>query len=635
MRANISRVRGFFRQFQEAQDRARETLEENIISVLQGDPESNWLEEIVLEEMKGGHTGSSREEGVKEAGDSKVEIVETSPDISTSRPKLRKPKVENTEPEAEATLDEDPILPPVPFSFEEDEEPRMKKYFKLPALVRGDEKRVKIGVVGSPEYFTVYFSYSDGYFIDMQMQQELQEVSESELEPLRLVEVDNACLIKVVNVFYRGKVVGIIDQEMIRVLLVDTGELEVRSRLNIYEIEERFTNIAETSQKVSLACVRPVGGRCWPSSSTSALRERIGGKEFLMFVQEEKTAETPLSVILYETRRNKDVCINFWLSSVGQATLTTDACMRLEYFKPTVERAIPVDADDSKETDTFNTFSARVVAIESPSNISVICLRNEPDLERLQYQMQDHYGNSLGDSSSTTSMKDLAVGLLVAAHIDRNGGTWARGKIKNFMKMSGKAVVQLIDFAETQKIKVEKLQPLGKMFKKVFMEKVHLSGVSPTNTSGNWSKETTEGLRQILQKSSMKVQLRCLGRSANQSLPVKMLMVDETGDLVDVEDEMVAARLALGVPVFGSSGDDGKRATPPPPAPPEMEEIEIKRWTPPENLEPGTSIERATASYVDWSGRLHLVRDLDALGIITSLLANKYNNSKPRPGKSS
>ena len=38
--------------------------------------------------------------------------------------------------------------------------------------------------------------------------------------------------------------------------------------------------------------------------------------------------------------------------------------------------------------------------------------------------------------------------------------------------------------------------------------------------------------------------------------------------------------------------------------------------------------------YVDWSGRVYLVENIAVLGIITNLLANKYNNSKPRPGKS-
>ena len=190
-------------------------------------------------------------------------------------------------------------------------------------------------------------------------------------------------------------------------------------------------------------------------------------------------------------------------------------------------------------------------------------------------------------------------------------------------------MVQLLDFAGTKKIQVEKLQPLAKMFKKVFMDKVHLSGVCPTSTSGNWSKDATEGLREILQRSSMKVELRCLGKSANQSLPVKMLVVDETGGLVDVENLMVEAKVALGGSGLKSSVDDEELTSPPA----EREEIDIKQWQPAELLRPGTKIEGATATFVDWSGRVHLVKDQAALGLISRVLAAKYNHSKMRPGK--
>ena len=507
-----------------------------------------------------------------------------------------------------------------PLSVESGEEPKMKKYFKLPALIKGGARIVKIGSVESPESLTVHFQYSGGYFLYTQMQAEMQEVTEP--EPLRLVEVDNACLIKVREVFYRGKVVGI-EGEKVTVLLVDTGEEQVRQLNNVYEIEERFTNVAETTQKVKLACVRPVDGTSnWSDYSTSALRERIKGKEFLMFVQEEKDEKTPLSVILYETHHNKDICINFWLFSVHQATLTSDACMRLEYFKPAVEIS-PVEVEE-EETDIYNTFEARVVALQSPSNISVIYNQNEPDLEKLHFQMKKHYGNSKGDRKSQS--RDLTLGALVAAHIDKNGGLWVRGKIKEVDIKEGKAGVQLMDYEETKKIKVEKLRPLAKMFNKVFMEKVHLAGVSPTSDSGDWSKDATEKLREILQKSSMKVQLQCLGKSTNRSLPVKMLVVDDTGELVDVEDLMVAADMARA---------RCKRIAELVRPSAEREEIEIKQWQPAEQLQLGTNIERATATFVDWSGRVHLVKDLTTVGLISRVLAAKYNNSKMRPGKSS
>ena len=633
-RSTISRVSGYFRQARDT----LETLEENIISLLQEDQEevqeTSCLEETVLEEMAEGDISSRREEGLEEVGgDTKKSCgsdgVETRQTTRPDKPELRKPKIGRKEDLTPLLEESELILPPVPLSFDSDEEPRIKKYLKLPALGKGDDKRVKVGSVESPEYFTVHFSYSGGYFLDMELQVKMQEVSESELEPLRLVEVDNACLIKDKDVFYRGRVVGV-DGEMVTVLLVDTGEQQVRHLTNIYEIEERFTNVAETSQNAMLACVRPSDGKSnWPASSITALRERIKGKEFLMFIQEEKEGKTPLSVILYETHHNKDLCINFWLSSINEATLTSDACMRLEYFKPALGKTSLVYAEDSKEpeTDTYNTFPARVVAIQSPSNISVISLRNEPDLERLQKQMQDHYGDSTDDPN--THSTDLTVGSLVAAHIDQNGGLWARGKIKEFKKFGGCAVVQLLDFAETKKIQVEKLQPLAKMFKKVFMDKVHLSGVCPTSTSGNWSKDATEGLREILQRSSMKVELRCLGKSANQSLPVKMLVVDETGGLVDVENLMVEAKMALGGSGLKSSVDDEELTSPPA----EREEIDIKQWQPAELLRPGTTIEGATATFVDWSGRVHLVKDQAALRLISRVLAAKYNNSKMRPGK--
>ena len=130
----------------------------------------------------------------------------------------------------------------------------------------------------------------------------------------------------------------------------------------------------------------------------------------------------------------------------------------------------------------------------------------------------------------------------------------------------------------------------------------------------------------------MKVQLRCLGKSINKSLPVKMLMMDETEGLVDVEDKLVAAKRALGRPACGSSGDGEDLADI---SPSESEVVEIKRWVPAGTLEPGTRIERATATFVDWSGRVHLVQDMDKLGIINNTLAFKYSNSKWRPGKSS
>ena len=134
----------------------------------------------------------------------------------------------------------------------------------------------------------------------------------------------------------------------------------------------------------------------------------------------------------------------------------------------------------------------------------------------------------------------------------------------------------------------------------------------------------------ILERNASEVQLRCLGKSINQSLPVKMFMMDATEGLVDVEDQLVAAKRALGRPACGASGEGEDLAAS---SPSESEEVEIKKWVPAGKLEPGTKIEEATATYVDWSGRVHLVQDMAKLGFINDLLAFKYSNSKWRPGK--
>ena len=499
-----------------------------------------------------------------------------------------------------------------------------KKYFQLSSMSRGNVKQVSIESVEAPDYIIVNLAVGS-HEARAHQDQELQTTHrESKPKPLVSVKIDQPCLVENKNTFYRGKVINI-ESELIQVRLVDTGSIEVRNRDSLYQIEERFLNMTEACLMVRLAGVTPRSAQsCWPTSSSTTLRERIEGKELVMFIQEAETQSKPFSVILYEDLPDRMVCINFWLTTVHQAALTPDACMSLQYSKPSSSQSAGQDGrtKNSLAKNSFETFSARVISLQSPSSIAVRSLRNEPDLEKTTRDLE-HYFRS-GSRDTFRAGSGPARGDYVAVSLEQG---WARGKV---MEVTGEsAKVHLVDYGADERVTVDSLRRLPRNFLLGwdFTEQVHLSAITPTSLHGNWSQEAIEFLRNILLTHDMKVELQCLGKSINRSTPVKMLLIDyNEPNLIDVEERLVTAGLAL-----GHHTDN--------PHSPEIEEVDDvedlkdrndqKKWVEGERLSPGNFV--TVATHVDWEGLVYLVRNGGTLDMISKLLQMKYECSVPRP----
>ena len=504
-------------------------------------------------------------------------------------------------------------------------EPSHDNYFQLSSLTAGCEKNVKIVSVWSPDHIIVTLL---GHDQGSRIKQSLEKIDRmKELEPVRDVSVGKPCLVSVGKSLYRGKVINI-ERDLVTVLLVDEGQIEVRNRSHVYEISPKLLETTEACLVVKLdGVLLPSSCSSWLPSSTDILRERIEGKAFLMFIQKEKESElSPLPVILYEDLPTKMLCINFWLTSTTEAVLTSDGCMSLEYIKP--GESPSRSEEESVERTGVDTLSAQVVSIESPSNILVRSLLNQREVDKLAHQLNTHFQSRV---SLINRNQDIKKNDFVGV---KRGDDWVRGKVKNFLP--GKATVQLIDFGTEEIVKVKNLRKLPKTFQLWdSTEQVHLGGITPTSQNGNWSQNVKEYLTNILLTCDWKVELKCLGKSVNKSTPVKMLIMEEKDEnenaLVDLGDKLVAEGFALGNLCAKDKEEVGKREKIVDDSPEVKEEREVQDWLVGERLDPGTSVELALATYVDWHGLVHLARSPSVLNMVSEMLSVKYEGSLSRP----
>ncbi|XP_063807686.1 RING finger protein 17 isoform X2 [Pseudophryne corroboree] len=347
------------------------------------------------------------------------------------------------------------------------------------------------------------------------------------------------------ELWYRAEVIGLPSSEEAIIKYVDFGNVATINIKKLRQLKDEFLSLPRQAICCRLAYIQPIDAGLQWSLEACKLFEELTTFKHMRLTSIGVLLDNKLSVELFDAKAGTSTSINTLLVKGNVAAFIPCTPVSNDQHLPLKEVWDPVTfLPDTEENcmDSFSLFEQKqldvfVSHVISPSRIYVQWLSTANILKSLQSAMSEKYVSSEPESVQWQIDMHVAVQL----QIDYE---WRRGKIKNII--SEKLVeVFCYDFGIEEVTDVMNLRTLDESLKKLgtMCLECTLMDIQPAGGSQNWTATACDFLRYYLNGATATLTIE--ENTSQWPLPVKIVIKNEAGQLVDVSDHLIRKGLAL------------------------------------------------------------------------------------------
>ncbi|XP_075054987.1 RING finger protein 17 isoform X2 [Mixophyes fleayi] len=347
--------------------------------------------------------------------------------------------------------------------------------------------------------------------------------------------------------WYRAEVIGIPNPQETVIKYVDFGNVVRVNTTKLRQLKEEFLVLPQKAICCRLACIQPINDAPRWSLEACNLFEELTSYKRLKCTSIGVLLDNKLSVELFHVNPSTETSINSLLVKENVASFiprtpgSNDQHLPLKEIWDPVTDLLPDTVE--KCMDAFSLFEQKeldvlISHVISPSKIFVQWLSTESILKSLQVNLFERYESSKPEEDVQWQV-DMQVA--VQLQIDKK---WRRGQIKNII--TDKLVeVFCYDFGMEEVTDVINLRTLDetlKIYGTMCLE-CSLMDIKPAGGCENWTATACDFLCYYLSGATATVIIE--DNASHWPFPVRILIKNEAGQLVDVSDHLIRKGLAL------------------------------------------------------------------------------------------
>ncbi|KFQ47964.1 RING finger protein 17, partial [Nestor notabilis] len=352
--------------------------------------------------------------------------------------------------------------------------------------------------------------------------------------------------------WYRAQIIGLPSHQEVTVKYVDYGNIANVTLKDVRRVKKEFLSFPEKAIRCRLAYIEPYKGANEWSREAKERFEEITEDKLIVCSVVEILDNNILSVELFDSSAvhggrcsincqlvKEDLASNIpgCVTAVGPKEIWS---LPIEEIPETSEALNPIDVESMDEADfrllCNKQLQVRISHVVSPSKIFVRCLSSESILKSLQEKMAAIY------KELQPQVVKWESGMHCAVYVC-DFKQWERGQISRIISETS-AEVMLYDSGAEKTVDIcclRKLEESMKLIRTLAIE-CSLADIRPTGGSTQWTTTACECLSYYLTGAEVKITIQESDGAC--ALPVKILCRDETGELVDISEQLIKKGLA-------------------------------------------------------------------------------------------